>query len=157
MFYLLTSKTTFESFQEIDIRLRGDVGTSILDSLADNVTKGCLHCNCDTSHSVIKNIWQQPKISIIRVQRFRQMSTGRIHKDSDKLTLKETFSIPNFKASLIGSVSHVGSSTTSGHYISYVKVEDGWYSCSDNSITKTNFCNISDSRDCYLLFCLLTT
>ena len=85
------------------------------------------------------------------------MSSGRIHKDSERLLLKETLSIPGFKASLIGSVSHVGPSTTSGHYISYVKVANEWYSCDDRSITVSGFSEFGDSRECYLLFYLLTS
>ena len=83
------------------------------------------------------------------------MSTGRIHKNSNKLILKETFSVPNFKASLIGSVLHIGPSTTSGHYISYVKVTDNWYCCNDTSVTLAEFSDFSNSKECYLLFCVL--
>ena len=84
------------------------------------------------------------------------MTTGRIHKNTEKLCLKETFSISGFKASLIGSVSHIGPSTTSGHYISHVKVVDDWYSCSDENITVTRFSTFSDSKECYLLFYIMT-
>ena len=154
--FCLKSKPSFENFQEIEIGLKGDVSRSLSESLLDTITKHCPQCNCDTSHSVTKAIWQQPKITILRIQRFKQMTTGRIHKNTEKLCLKETFSISGFKASLIGSVSHIGPSTTSGHYISHVKVVDDWYCCSDENIKVTKFSTFSDSKECYLLFYIMT-
>ena len=119
--------------------------------------KCCDYCNCDTGHSVTRSIWQQPKITILRVDRFRQLTSGRIHKNSEKLLLKETLSIPGFKASLIGTISHIGPSTTSGHYISCVKVANEWYRCDDNTVTVAEFSAFHDSGECYLLFCFMTT
>ena len=84
------------------------------------------------------------------------MTSGRIHKNSERLLLREALSIPGFKASLIGSVSHVGSSTTSGHYISHVKVANAWYRCDDKNVTVAEFSAFHDSRECYLLFCVMT-
>ena len=152
----LTSKTCIEYFQEIEIGLKGDLNRSLSESLLDKITKYCAHCNCDTSHSVAKSIWQQPRITILRVDRFRQLSSGRIHKNSEGLLLKEALAIPGFKASLIGTVSHVGSSTTSGHYVAHVKVADDWYSCDDRSVKVAKFSTFCDSRECYLLFCVMT-
>ena len=153
----LRSKTFFENFQEIEIGLKGDLSRSLSESLSDRITKCCDYCNCDTGHSVTRSIWQQPKITILRVDRFRQLTSGRIHKNSEKLLLKETLSIPGFKASLIGTISHIGPSTTSGHYISYVKVANEWYRCDDNTVTVAEFSAFHDSGECYLLFCFMTT
>ena len=61
----LRSKTCNEYFQEIEIGLKGDLSRSLSESLTDKVTKHCDHCNCDTGHSVTKEIWQQPKITIL--------------------------------------------------------------------------------------------
>ena len=82
---------------------------------------------------------------------------GRIHKNSERLHLKENISLPGFEASLIGSISHIGSSTTSGHYISYVKALDDWYHCDDRNVTVTEFSTFCDSKECNLLFLVLTT
>ena len=49
-------------------------------------------------------------------------------------------------------MSHIGSSTSLGHYISHVKVIDDWYCCNDSLVTAAEFSDFSDSKECYLLF-----
>ena len=153
----ISPRTTSENFQEIDIGLKCDLTKSIVGSLSGTISKYCSQCYCNTDHAVSKSVWQQPKITIIRVNRFRQLTSGRTHKNSEKLILQETFAFQNFKARIIGIVSHIGSSTSSGHYISHVKVIDDWYCCNDSLVTAAEFSDFSDSKECYLLFCLLAT
>ena len=74
-----------------------------------------------------------------------------------KINLNEEISSPDFKAKLIGVVSHHGSTTNSGHYIAHVKSEISWFCCNDGVVSTTEFANFSNSKECYLLFYLHST
>lgn len=57
--------------------------------------------------------------------------------------------ICGFQYSLKSAIFHIGESGTSGHYYSYIKLEDGWRKVNDKEITKTQWprgsANVYDS------------
>ncbi len=89
-----------------------------LASLTDTLSKYCDNCNCDTIHNTIKDIWQQPNITTVRVNCFKQLSSGRIQKTSALVNSGDTLTVLNHKAEVIRVIFHIGSSTNSGHYTS---------------------------------------
>ncbi len=144
--------TFVETFQEIPINYNNDVCCGIRNSLAEKVHKLCQGCSRDAPHCIKRSVWQQPKVTIVRINRFKQMSSGRISKNHNKVCVSELLSFDGYKGKLIGVISHIGSSLSSGHYVSYVRIDSTWYRCSDEQITEPAFSEFCDSGESYILF-----
>ncbi len=144
--------TLVETFQEIPIDYNSDVCLGVKNSLVEKIHKVCKCCSHDAPHCIKKSIWQQPKITIVRINRFRQMSRGRISKNHNKVCVSQLLSFDNFKGKLIGLISHIGSSSTSGHYVSYIRGDSTWYRCSDEKVIELTFSDFCDSGESYILF-----
>ena len=144
--------TSVETFQEISIECMREVGSGIKNSLVEKVQKLCWSCSCNVHHYITKTVWQQPRITIVRVNRFKQMSRGRISKNHRHVLANEHLQFEGFKAKLIGVVSHKGSSSLSGHYVSYISIDSNWYRCSDEQIARIGFSEFSHSMESYILF-----
>ena len=80
------------------------------------------------------------------------MSSGRISKNHNKVCVSELLSFDGYKGKLIGVISHIGSFLSSGHYVSYVRIDSTWYRCSDEQITEPAFSEFCDSGESYILF-----
>mgnify|MGYP001552069461 CR=1 FL=1 len=103
-------------------------------------------CNSNTEHHITKKIWQQPTITIIRLNRIKQLRTGRIHKDTS------TVLCDNHLATLIAAVFHKGTSTDNGHYTSVVKSNNIWYNCNDHTVRPTQYTDFCSSKEVYMAF-----
>ena len=110
----------------------------------------CVKCNSSIMHTCTTTIWHQPKCSIILVNRFIQNSNGTITKSNSLLDCDNVINLPEFKGKLISFVTHLGPTTSSGHYMASVNNGREWYRCNDVSVTLTdaNF----HSKDVYQLF-----
>ena len=120
--------------------------------LRDEVHNFCHNCNTDTKHQVSKKIWHQPNLCVLIVNRFKQLRTGRIHKDTSTVFCNDKIITPNFKAELSAAVFHKGSTKESGHYIAAIKSADKWYECDDLNIRSINFTNMCSSKEVYIMF-----
>jgi ubiquitin C-terminal hydrolase len=141
-----------EPFQEIPVDYNNVLCRALKNSLVEVVPKLCQSCSSNTPHCINKTIWQQPKVTIIRINRFKQMSTGRMSKNHNKVCVSELLTFENFKGKLIGMISHQGTSLSSGHYVSYVSGESTWYKCSDEKIDRVSFTEFCDTGESYILF-----
>ena len=125
---------------------------SLPPSLKDSVIKLCTVCNDNNGHLIERNIWQQPTFCVITIKRFKQLRTGRVHKNTSTVKCNEHIKIPGFEAELIALVLHQGATKDSGHYTSVVKSADKWYICNDNNISITNLNDICMSKEVYMAF-----
>ena len=141
-----------EPFQDIVVDPVVNISRSLVASFKETITKYCINCNCDTEHAMCRDIWAQPDIMVIRVNRFKQTSRGRICKNNSVLSSSETLTLDTGRVGLIGVIFHHGSTTASGHYTSVVKVNNVWYRCNDNSVEVVEFTDICDSKESYILF-----
>ena len=68
--------------------------------------------------------------------------------------LNEKFSLYDlkFKGQLLAVISHYGPTTDSGHYKAHIRTENSWYCCNDSVISLVDFDDITNSKECYLLF-----
>ena len=146
------NSVSIEEFTELSINTDGEIKKGILSSLKSDCTKLCIKCHHDTKHKVVKTIWQQPFFTIIRINRFRQLNTGRIHKNTANILCNDNIVTPGFKGKLIAMINHKGTYINSGHYVSLVKSSNQWFECNDSIITSTNFTDICSSKDTYIAF-----
>ena len=80
------------------------------------------------------------------------MSSGIFSKNHNKIDILSLLALDRFKGQLIGVISHIGSSLSSGHYVSYVSMGSTWYICSDEQVTELEFSEFSQSGESYILF-----
>ncbi len=144
--------TSVEAFQEISIECTNEVVSGIKNSLVEKIQKVCQSCSRNVHHCIRKTVWQQPRITIVRINRFKQTSRGRVSKNHSQVCASEHLHFDGFKAKLIGIVSHKGSSSSSGHYVSYISIDSIWYRCIDEHIAEARFSDFSDSIESYILF-----
>jgi ubiquitin C-terminal hydrolase len=90
------------------------------------------------SKSCFKNL---PESIIISLNRFEYNSKGEKSKIKTEINFEKQLEIEDEnknkgKYEPISFIVHIGSTTNSGHYFSYVKKEDQWYECNDEKITK---------------------
>ena len=110
----------------------------------------CDKCKLNIMHSCTTSIWHQPKCSILLVNRFIQCPNGNVTKSGTALYCDQKVDVPGFKGQLISFITHLGLSTTSGHYMASVLNNSKWYRCNDASVTLTN--QNFHSNEVYLLF-----
>ena len=146
------NSVSIEEFTELSVNTEEDIRKGILASLKSTCIKLCITCHQNTTHKVVKTIWQQPVFNIIRINRFLQLNTGRMHKNTATLRCNESITTTSFKGKLIAMVNHKGTNINSGHYVSYVKSDNHWFECNDAMITPTEFTNIRSSKDTYIAF-----
>ena len=122
-------------------------------SKAHNILRTCPNCHKITLHTTCDNICQQPNITIVCTNRFKQLPMGNFTKNCTVVHCDPSISLPNFVGSLVGVVLHHGSSITSGHYTSIVRADNIWYSCNDKVVSVINdIHSVLHSKDVYLLF-----
>ncbi len=80
------------------------------------------------------------------------MSSGRFSKNHNKINILGLLALHGFMGKLTGVISHIGSSLSSGHYVSYVSTDSKWYRCSDELVTELAFSEFSQSGESYILF-----
>ena len=141
-----------EDFVDLVIDCCGEVKNGLISLLKDEVDRFCNNCNTNTKHHIIKKIWQQPNICILRMNRFKQLRSGRVHKDSSTILCNDKLDIPDFKAKLISVIFHKGVTKDSGHYISVIRSAEKWYECNDHKIRSIDFTEFCCSKEVYILF-----
>ena len=100
--------TTSSDFCELEIPVKRDVETGIITSKSTNLVKFCDTCNCDSTHSVVSTISQQPTVTTIRVNRFMQSRTGRLSKNTTQVLCNKSVGLPDFQGNLIALILHKG-------------------------------------------------
>ena len=98
-------------------------------------------------------IWNLPKILIVSFNRFNN-SSHKINKFIEYPTILDLSTYcnnsNNNKFELYGICNHLGNSF-GGHYLSYVKHTQNWYTFNDSSVTTTNLDDIVNNN-AYCLF-----
>ncbi len=105
-----------------------------------------------TSHTNQNVIIQQPLITTMCVNRFHQSRTGILSKNTAYLLCNRSISLTDFDSELMGLILYKRWSTSSGHYLSMVKVSDIWFESDDVKITKIEFNHFCNSNTVYMLF-----
>ena len=141
-----------EEFVDLVIDSYGDVKSGFKSLLRDEIDKFCSNCNTNTKHQVSRTIWQQPNICIFIINRFKQLNTGRVHKNSSTVYCDYMLNLPHFKAQLMAAIFHKGATKDSGHYISVIRSADKWYECNDHNIKRIEFKDFCSSKEVYIMF-----
>ena len=117
----------------------------------------CNKCGIQSKAIQCSNIYSLPEILIINLNR----GHGNIYKVgvqfSEYINLSnevESKIYDNSNYKLISVITHFGSSSTSGHFISFCFVHDKnrWYKFNDSIVSESNFMEASSTGDAYILF-----
>ena len=141
-----------EEFADLVVQVDKDVKTSLSSSMTCSVVKSCVVCEIDTRHNIVRKVLQQPSISLIQINRFKQLQTGRIHKDMSGTICNDKLNTSGFNGYLIAMILHTGTSTNNGHYTSVVRSGESWYICNDSDIKSVRYRDICSSNEVYILF-----
>jgi ubiquitin C-terminal hydrolase len=106
----------------------------------------CETCNLNTETFKKINLHKLPKKLIIVLKRYSSR-INQIEIDN-KLAIKQSNDGLVFKYSLKSIVNHFGNNN-SGHYTSYVNINDDWFHIDDNVVSKVNKV---DTSYAYILF-----
>ena len=102
--------------------------------MKDSFTEFCAACTDNIEHLLERNVLQQPAFCVITIKRFKQLRTGRVHKNST-VKCNEDIPTPRYEAEIIALVFNHSAITYSGYYTSVVKI---------NFITKLNIICMSN-------------
>ena len=90
-------------------------------------------------------------IIIIHLKRFLfNDETKKTEKIRNKINIKENITNDNINYKLKGFIEHIGNSMVSGHYVSYIKINNIWYRFNDSNISKKGP-KLKDNTDAYIL------
>ena len=102
----------------------------------------CDHCKQKTKTSKKMSIWRFPKILIIHLKRYTQLSNGTYVRNNCLIDFTSILSFStNTKTidyELICVVNHYGSTPLGGHYTSLVKQNSSWVHIDDSDIYTSN-------------------
>ncbi|OAF68036.1 hypothetical protein A3Q56_04230 [Intoshia linei] len=134
---------------------------------------GKIFCDkCNSSQICTKQLSMNalPKILTFHIKRFHSVG-GVLNKLSTVITYPPVLSMSPYRShriaqswnaadpdkstpenyELYGVTMHVGSKTTNGHYICYIKCNENWYRCEDNYITKEHLQSVLNV-EAYILY-----
>ena len=91
-----------------------------------------------------------PDILLIQVPKFRRSGfSNDVNMNNGFIRIQEvTFEI-------VGVLDHVGSSNQNGHWLTWVKLDSGWFKCNDDVITEVNQADTVSSNN-YIFACIKT-
>ena len=101
-------------------------------NMCDIVTKTCSVCMCNTSHTELIKIQQNPQILLIVINRFDNSLSSR--KNNIMIYLEKEIYLESTSYHLVASVNHHGRSPSSGHYTSKVFFTNTAYLCNDHLV-----------------------
>jgi hypothetical protein len=96
--------------------------------------------NCNTIGTIKFEIQQTTNILCIQIVRFRYYhhnGTERNIKLKNPIDIFEVLYFQGIYWHLKSISAHIGVSRETGHYVAYIKHEDGWYVADDSFVTKT--------------------
>ena len=117
----------------------------------------CNLCGMYSNGTQSSSFYSLPKIFIINLNR----GHGNIYNVG--IVFPEKINLTNFAEStidnnsnykLIGVITHLGPSGDAGHFIAFcfVQDKDRWYKFNDSIVTESNFMEVSNTGDSYILF-----
>ena len=118
-------------------------------SFYGQIARMCEECSAVTEHAEVSAIEYCLDILVIVINRFDVGNHTRKNRTNITLERKLCHNFKNYD--LIGSVHHLGDSTTSGHYTSKIYHTDIVYNCNDHIITEI-VPSDANSDNAYLLF-----
>ena len=111
----------------------------------ETVEVNCTNCN---HHLALK------KEILFTVPDYLQISLKRYSFDSkisDKVSFDDTLTLKNEIFYLVSVITHIGNSTSHGHYICFIKIENHWWKFDDVNVTQTDWDNVKD-QEAYILY-----
>ena len=110
----------------------------------------CNACNALCNHQSLLEIHEPRKYLIIEIKRF--IAAGRnITKNHSEITgfNYADIRIRGFRYKLLSAIAHHGDEADRGHYITYIRCNEGWTIANDNNITfRKNF--VKNLKEVYL-------
>lgn len=114
----------------------------------ESANVACDRCKIVTEFKMTNRLSQYPKYLIIHLKRFSYH--GREAKINTFIDFPENnLKIDETKFRLIATANHIEIGLGCGHYISYLRKDNGWYCCNDSVISKVPG---PDKSSCYILF-----
>ena len=143
----------FDPFAEIRIFPGSNVDKAITEAVKDDILECfCLHCNSENRHLISRTVYDHPRVLLVLVDRYTQSSSyARHRRNCSKLGLKYTLDLHGERYKLAGTIKHLGTSVSSGHYIACVWRHNTWYICNDSVVQKMESLP-EQCGDTYLLF-----
>ncbi|KAI5169776.1 hypothetical protein PAEPH01_0991 [Pancytospora epiphaga] len=106
----------------------------------------CDECKFSGQHKMVISISRLPEILILHLKRYARAET-KINSFVDFPV--DDFVVNNVSYNLMGLCNHIEIGLGCGHYLAYVRREEGWYSCNDSVVSK---CKEVDKKNAYVLF-----
>ena len=123
--------------------------TLISESLTSSLMKGCACTNNDTNHMEILEFQEPPKILLLIMSRYDYAI--RPKKNSSSVFIDKQLILNGKTYQCQAIVSHLGETTTSGHYTTKLFYNKRIYICNDYNISLSD--NEETASDCsYLIF-----
>lgn len=108
----------------------------------------CEKCKTVTEFKMTTRLSQTPKYLIVHLKRFSY--DGREAKINTFIDFPENnLKIDETRFRLIATANHIEIGLGCGHYIAYLRKDNGWYCCNDSVISKVPG---PDKSTCYILF-----
>lgn len=114
----------------------------------ESTNASCGRCKTTTEFKITTRLTQTPKYLIIHLKRFSYH--GREAKINTFIDFPENnLKIDETRFRLIATANHIEIGLGCGHYISYLKKDNGWHCCNDSVISKVPG---PDKSSSYILF-----
>lgn len=114
----------------------------------NNVELRCEKCNASREFILHSTITKQPKYLIVHLKRFSYLGNGtKINTFID--FPEDNLRIENSIYKLIATSNHIEIGLGYGHYVAYLRKDNGWYCCNDSVISKVPK---PDKASSYILF-----
>ena len=118
-------------------------------SFISQITKHCVLCTYNTLHLEKTIVHQNPDILVLVVNRYDPSALARKNKSS--ILINRELHHNSIRYALIGSIHHLGNSTTSGHYICKLNYDNVCYLCNDHIVSEVTSAD-ETSDNAYIIF-----
>ncbi len=109
----------------------------------DEETSGFFCDKCQYPQKESKEIRESPECLIVILDRFSESD----RKDNESVEIATPFRFDSKSSySLYGVICHSGMGLSSGHYFSYVKRSNTWYSCNDTYVSEVRPSNSGKTK-----------
>jgi ubiquitin C-terminal hydrolase len=126
------------------------VNTLISNSDSFTSLRSCTACKLNTTHQYSKEIFIVPKVLVVVINR-SSFRGGVLFKNKFKICINQKLTLKSSAYELIGIIHHHGEASTSGHYTSWIKYINQFYSCNDASVKALNIGDSVVSNTAYML------
>jgi ubiquitin C-terminal hydrolase len=111
------------------------------------ITKQCIQCKIDTSHSEQIKIINHPRVFTVIILRF----DNNMEKIGTPINIKKSILLFGKKLSLLGMINHHGRSVANGHYTATMHY-NSWWHADDNKVTPFSIDLLNNNSTAYILF-----